>query len=80
MSTKKRLIEAANKRLLNESLPPTINFTEHEVLAMMCDLVGYDLGGEEEFPERLLKIFQDGLREKGRNFDAPNNVPDGAMM
>ena len=80
MSTKTRLIEAANKRLLSESLPPTIHFTEHETLAMMCDLIGYVLGGEEEIPENLKRIFQDGLRKKGRNLDGPPNVPDGAMM
>jgi hypothetical protein len=45
MSTKKRLIEVANKRLLNEDLPPPITFSEHEALGMLCDLIDYDLGG-----------------------------------
>ena len=83
MSTKKRLIEAANKRLLNEDLPPLINFTEHEVLKMMCDLIDYDLGGKEEMPEKLINIFQDALRKKGRYLPKDGsgpNVPDGAMM
>lgn len=79
MSTKKRLIEAANKRLLNESLPPPVNFTEHETLKMMCDLIDYDMSGEEEMPPKLVKVFQDGLRSKGRNLNPPD-IPDGAMM
>jgi len=80
MSTKKRLIEVANKRLLNESLPSPVTFTEHEVLGMLCDLIDYDLGGKEEMPPQLIKVFQDGLRKKGRNLDGPNNTPDGAYM
>lgn len=79
MGTKKRLIEAANKRLLNESLPPPVNFTEQEVLKMMCDLIGYDMGGKEEMPPKMVKVFQDGLRSKGRNLNPPN-PPKGAMM
>lgn len=79
MNTRARIIENANKRLLMEDLPPTIYFSEHEVLKMMCDLIDYDLGGKEEIPPKLLKIFQDGLKAKGRNLDV-SKVPDGAMM
>ena len=52
MGTKKLMIERANKRLINEGLPPTVMFTEHEVLMMMCDLIDYSLGGSEEIPEK----------------------------
>jgi hypothetical protein len=78
MSTKKRLLENINKKMdmVNESLPPTIMFTEHETLKMLCELIDYDLGGEEEIPSKLIEIFQDGLKKKGRNFN--NNTPEGA--
>lgn len=64
MSTKKRLIEAANKRLLNESLPAPVTFSEIETLNMMCELIGYDRSGEAEMPEKLIEIFQNGLRKR----------------
>lgn len=80
MSTKKRLIEAANKRLLNEHLPAPVHFTEHEVLSMMCELIDYEPSSQEEMPEKLKTIFQDALRKKGRNLDGSSNVPDGAIM
>jgi len=83
MSTKRKLIEQANRRLLNESLPPMVHFTEHEALAMMCDLIDYDMGGGAEYPEKLKLIFQDALRKKGRHLPKDGsgpNVPDGAMM
>ena len=80
MSTKRRLIEVANKRLLNEDVPPPINFTEHEVLTMMCDLIDYDLGGKEEMPEKLVNIFQNALRKKGRHIpENPEPDPPGMM-
>lgn len=79
MGTKKLIIERANKRFLNEDLPPPVNFTEHEVLSMLCELIDYDLSGEKEMPNKLIEVFQTGLKKKGRNLNPPN-VPDGAMM
>ncbi len=79
MSTKKKLIEKANKRLLNEDVQPPVNFTEHEVLGLLCELIDYNLGGEKEMPPKLVKVFQDALKKKGRNINPPN-VPDGAYM
>ena len=78
MGTKKRLLENINKKMdmVNESLPPTIMFTEHETLKMLCELIDYDLGGKEEMPCKLIKIFQDNLKKKGRSFN--NNAPKGA--
>tara|TARA_R110000772_G_scaffold17946_1_gene49793 strand:- start:40004 stop:40243 length:240 start_codon:yes stop_codon:yes gene_type:complete len=79
MSKKSKLIEQANKRLLNEDLPPTIHFSEHEVLNMMCELIDYNMSGKEEMPEKLVKVFQEGLKSKGRSLETPN-TPPGAMM
>ena len=62
--------------MVNESLPPTIMFTEHETLKMLCELVDYDLGGEKEMPSKLIEIFQKNLKKKGRNFN--HNTPEGA--
>ena len=78
MSTKKRILENINKKMdmVNESLPPTIMFTEHETLKMLCELIDYDLGGKEEMPSKLIEIFQNGLKKKGRNFN--HNTPEGA--
>lgn len=78
MSTKKRILEKINKKMdmVNESLPPTIMFTEHETLKMLCELIDYDLDGNEEMPSKLIEIFQDGLKKKGRSFN--NNTPKGA--
>ena len=78
MSTKKRILENINKKMdmINESLPPTIMFTEHETLKMLCELIDYDLGGKEEMPSKLIEIFQNGLKKKGRNFN--HNTPEGA--
>ena len=78
MSTKKRILENINKKMdmVNESLPPTIMFTEHETLKMLCELVDYDLGGEKEPPSKLIEVFQNGLKKKGRIFN--NNAPKGA--
>jgi len=77
--SKKTAINKANKRLLNESLPAPVNFNEHEVLGLLCELIDYDLGGKEEMPDNLIKVFQTALKKKGRNLNPPN-VPDGAMM
>lgn len=79
MNTKKLMMERANKRLLNEDVPPPINFTEHEVLVLLCKLIDYDLGGKEEIPSKLVNIYQEALKKKGRNLTPPN-PPDGAMM
>lgn len=79
MSTKKRIIERANKRLLNEDVPPPVNFNEHEVLGLLCELIDYDLGGKQEMPTKLVKVFQEALKKKGRNLTPPN-PPPGAMM
>ena len=80
MSTKRKLIEQANRRLLNEDVPPPITFTEHETLKMMCELIDYDLGGKPEMPEKLIEIFQDGLRKKGRYIpENPEPDPPGMM-
>jgi hypothetical protein len=66
MSTKKRILENINKKMdmINESLPPTIMFTEHETLKMLCELVDYDLGGEKEMSSKLIEIFQKKFKEK----------------
>lgn len=79
MGTKKRLIERANKRLLNEGIQPPVSFNEHEVFGLLCELIDYDLSGEKEMPDKLVKVFQSALKKKGRNLNPPN-VPDGAMM
>lgn len=79
MSTKKRIIEAANKKLLNEDIQAPLSFNEYEVLGLLCELIDYDLGGKEEMPDKLIKVFQEALIKKGRNLNPPN-VPDGAMM
>lgn len=79
MSIKKRIIERVNKRLLNENVPPPVNFNDHEVLELLCELIDYDLGGKEEMPTKLVKVFQEALKKKGRNVNPPN-VSDGAMM
>ena len=78
MSTKKRILENINKKMdmINESLPPTIMFTEHEALKMLCELIDYDLNGEKEMPTKLIEIFQNNLKKKGRNFNT--NAPEGA--
>jgi hypothetical protein len=78
MSTKKRILENINKKMdmVNESLPPTIMFTEHETLKMLCELIDYDLSGKEEMPSKLIEIFQNNLKKKGRNFN--HNTPEGA--
>ena len=78
MSTKKRLLENINKKInmVNESLPPTIMFTEHETLKMLCELIDYDLSGKEEMPSKLIEVFQNGLKKKGRSFN--NDTPKGA--
>jgi hypothetical protein len=79
MSTKKRIIERANKRLLNEDVPPPVNFNQYEVLDLLCELIDYDLGGKQEMPTKLVKVFQEALKKKGRNLTPPN-TPLGAMM
>ncbi len=79
MSTKQRIIERANKRLLNEDMPPPLNFNEHEVLGILCELIDYDLGGKEDMPSKLVEVFQKALKKKGRNLTPPN-PPLGAMM
>ena len=43
------------------------------------ELIDYDLGGKEEMPTKLVKVFQEALKKKGRNVNPPN-VSDGAMM
>jgi len=64
-------IEKINKRMVSESLPPTINFSEHEVYSMLHEAF------EGDIPENVIKSFQKGLKGKGR-YLGPNKTPDGA--
>jgi len=77
MSNKKRIIERANKRLLNEDMAPPINFNDMEVAVMFSEAFG------DNTPKELIDVFQDALRKKGRFIPKDGegfNVPDGAMM
>lgn len=60
--SKKQAIERANKRLLNENLPPPVTFTEHEVIEMINEIIGLDLSkmnSTNPTPEDLKQIFED---------------------
>jgi len=61
--------------MVNESLPPLINFSEYEVFSIINTITETNLSKEEAF-----KLFQDKLKDKGRKPFDPNSVPDGAMM
>jgi hypothetical protein len=62
MSTKAKAIENANKRLLTESLPPPVHFSDGEVFGMFWEAFG------ENTPEELIKAFQNALKKKCRIF------------
>lgn len=72
-SDKRKNIEEVNKRLLNESLPPLINFTEHEVFSILWETYG------ENIPKELIKSMQEALKKKGRVFPT-GDIPKGAFM
>ena len=75
--SKKLSIEKANKRLLNESMPPMIYFNEFEVSKMLCEAIGCkDI---TEMPQKVKEVLQKALIEKGRNLTPPN-PPPGAML
>jgi len=72
MSTKKKLIEQANKRLLNESLPPETQWRSDEVVILLMAIF------DNEIPDKAIKLFQDKQKEKGVVF--PNGTaPPGAF-
>lgn len=64
-------IEKINKRMVSESLPTTINFTEHEVFNMVYEAF------DGNIPDRLKEELQKGLKAKGRYF-GPDKTPEGA--
>jgi len=74
--SKKSAIDKANRRLLNESIPPMIYFNEFEVAQILSDAIGCD---NLNLPPMAVKALQTALIKKGRNLNPPN-VPDGAMM
>lgn len=75
--SKKLAIEKANKRLLNESMPPMVYFNEFEVAQMLCEAVGCE--DSTKLPPKVIEVLQQALIKKGRNLNPPK-VPDGAMM
>ena len=75
MSGKRRAIDAANKRMLNESLPPQIkNIDEMEVYNMLNEIF------KNEWPENVTEAFQGLLKKKGRSFPKEGEgCPPGAF-
>lgn len=74
--SKKSAIEKANKRLLNESMPPMVYFNEFEVSEMLCEVIGCDI---TQMPQKVVEVLQKALIKKGRNLNPPN-PPDGAYL
>ena len=72
MSTKKKLIEQANKRLLNESLPPETQWRSDEVVILLMAIF------DNEIPDKAIKLFQDKQKEKGVVFPT-EPPPPGAF-
>jgi len=72
MSTKKKSIEQANKRLLNESLPPETQWRSDEVVILLMAIF------DNEIPDKAIKLFQDKQKEKGVVFPT-EPPPPGAF-
>ena len=60
---------------LNEDVPPTIMFTEHEVFNIVFNIIDNKLSEEES-----LELLKSKLKEKGRYFLKSGDVPPGAYM
>jgi hypothetical protein len=75
--SKKLTIEKANRRLLNESMPPMVYFNEFEVVQMLSEAVGCE--DSTKLPPKVIEVLKQALLKKGRNLNPPN-VPNGAMM
>lgn len=74
--SKKSAIDKANKRLLNESMPPMIYFNEFEVAQILSEAIGCD---KLNLPPLAIKALQTALVKKGRNLTPPN-PPNCAML
>lgn len=75
--SKKLAIEKANKRLLNESMPPMVYFNEFEVSEMLCEVIGCT--DKTQLPPKVVEVLQKALIKKGRNINPPN-PPEGAFL
>ncbi len=74
MNKKTRLIQEANKRLLNESLPPE----KHYNLSSMELYIALDKAYKAETEEEFTKVIDDIMHD-GKRPQAPN-VPKGAYL
>jgi len=60
---------------MNEDVSPLIMFTEHEVFSIVFNIIDNKLSEEE-----TMELLKSKLKEKGRYFLKPGDVPPGAYM
>jgi len=57
--SKKLTIEKANRRLLNESMPPMVYFNEFEVVQMLSEAVGCE--DSTKLPPKVIEVLKQPL-------------------